>query len=501
MTLDRHARPLAGRPSQVKDPLSMAAISHMPKIDAPEAIEHQRLRLLFRQSHTTSVVAAIGAFLCAMVFYANNPGTTPLVWLGAVLIVTGLRFGLYKRFFATDIRRFSERHWLQRNALTAMLAGLPWGMLPLIPVVASEHYIRELQTLVPGFVLLAAISSYGVYFSQYLALWASVGLSTIATRIYVFGVDGAAEVLLFAVFLPVLLLTAKRYNESLFSSMHAKFRSEQLVQELTASNNALEHHNSVLGRQQDVIQQEEELAKHVFRQLTLGGDHELPGVHTWNQSMGSLSGDLIQTARGPDGQAYVFLGDFTGHGLPAALGALPASSVFLAMAAKGLPAETIATELNRKLHQLLPVGYFCCAVLFELSPDRRTLHVWNGGLPPVLILRKGASDYEKIPSHSVPLGVLGADEFHTGTSQCVLEAGDVVYAYTDGLTEAEDLDGEMLGAERLEQFLLRDDLDAPKLPALIEVVLEHVNLAPASDDISVVELVASAAAGSEANAA
>ena len=473
----------------------------MPKTDAPEPIEHQRLRLLFRQSHSTSVVAAIGAILCTAIFYADSPGPAPLLWLGAVLVAAGLRFGLYKRFFATDIRRFAEPYWLQRNALTALLAGACWGAIPLIPVSTGEHYIHELQTLIPGFVLLAAISSYGVYFSQYLTLWASVGATTIFTRLHTSGSDGGAEVLLFALFLPLLVLTAKRYGESLLGSMQAKFRSEQLVQELIANNNALEHHNTVLGQQQDLIQQEEELAKHVFRQLTLGGDHELPGVHTWNQSMGSLSGDLIQTARGPDGQAYVFLGDFTGHGLPAALGALPASSVFLAMAAKGLPAETIATELNRKLHQLLPIGYFCCAVVLELSPDRRSLHVWNGGLPPILVLREGASDYEKIASHNVPLGVLGADEFHAATSQHVLETGDVVYAYTDGLTEAENLDGEMLGAERLERFLLRDDLGTPKLPALIEVVLEHVNLAPASDDISVVELVTSAVVESEANAA
>ena len=486
---------------QVKDPLSMAAISHMPKCDAPEPIEHQRLRLLFRQSHSTSVVAAIGAFVCTAIFYANTPGAAPLLWLGAVLFVSGLRFGLYRRFFATDIRRFPEPYWLHLNTLTALLVGFTWGAIPLIPVSGGAHYVHELQTLIPGFVLLAAISSYGVYFSQYLALWASIGATTVTTRLYMSGSDGIYEALLFALFLPVLILTAKRYSESLHSSMYAKFRSEQLVSELTASNKALEHHNTVLGQQQDVIQQEEALAKHVFSQLTLGGDHELPGVHTWNQSMGSLSGDLIQTARGPGGQVYVFLGDFTGHGLPAALGALPASSVFLAMAAKGLPVETIATELNRKLYQLLPVGYFCCAVLLELSPDRQHLHIWNGGLPPVLILRDGASSYEKIASHSVPLGVLGADEFHAAASECALNPGDVVYAFSDGLTEAENLDGEMLGAERVEHFLLRADLGAPKLPALIEVVLEHVNLVPASDDISVVELVASAAAENEADAA
>lgn len=197
----------------------------------------------------------------------------------------------------------------------------------------------------------------------------------------------------------------------------------------------------------------------------------------------------------------MFLGDFTGHGLPAALGALPASSVFLAMAGKGLSVDVIARELNNKLRQLLPVGYFCCAVLVELSADRRNLHVWNGGLPPVLIKRRGQPGYEKIASHSLPLGVVGNDEFEAAAQRRHLHPGDLLYAYTDGLTEAENFDGEMWGTARLETFLQRRDLPTPRLPSLIDAVLEHVNLAPPSDDISVVEIEATPIAASRADAA
>lgn len=334
-----------------------------------------------------------------------------------------------------------------------------------------------------------------------MVLWAATGLTTIATRLHASGADSAAEVVLFVIFLPVVAVTAKRYCESLLSCSRAKFRSEQLVRELRVANTSLSRQNTLLGEQRDLIEQEEALAQHVFRQLTLGGDHELPGIHVWNQSMGSLSGDLTQTARGPAGQVYVFLGDFTGHGLPAALGALPASSVFLAMAANGLPIELIAAELNDKLGQLLPVGYFCCAVLLELAPNRGRVRVWNGGLPPVLIRRRGQQGYERIASHSLPLGVVGADEFEGAAQDRTLYPGDLLYAHTDGLTEAEDIDGEMWGTRRLEAFLLRPDLPVPKLPSLIDALLEHVNLAPASDDISVVEIEAQAAAQTSADAA
>jgi len=159
--------------------------------------------------------------------------------------------------------------------------------------------------------------------------------------------------------------------------------------------------------------------------------------------------------------------------------------------------DLIASELNTKLNDLLPVGYFCCAVLLELSADHRRLRIWNSGLPPVLVKRRGGKGYERINSHSLPLGVAVGEAFDTRAQERELHPGDLVYAYTDGLTEAENIDGEMWGIERLEHFLERTDLQTPRLPALIDAVLEHVARAPASDDISVVEIEAGAKSAAE----
>ena len=473
----------------------------MQKNKPTETTEQDRLRLLFKQAQSASIAAAVGAIACTLVIYREQPGAAPLIWLAVLMAATALRFVLYHRFFATDIQHHPQQYWLRRHAATAVLVGLSWGALPLVVNADSPAYIHELATLVPGFVVMAAITSYGIYPPQFLVLLCSTGLTTIATSVYAEGWAGVTVAILFAVFAPILALTAKRYGESLAQSIEARSQAAELVQELTATNSDLMHQNALLEQQRDLIEQEEALAQHVFRQLILGGDHRLPGVHTWNQSMGTLSGDLTQTARGPAGQAYVFLGDFTGHGLPAALGALPASSVFLAMAGKGLPVDVIARELNNKLRQLLPIGYFCCAVLLELSADRRSIHVWNGGLPPVLIKRRSQPGYEKIASHSLPLGVVGNDEFESTAKRHHLHAGDLLYAYSDGLTEAENFDGEMWGIDRLEAFLQRPDLPTPRLPSLIDTVLEHVNLAPPSDDISVVEIEATPKVASRADAA
>jgi len=473
----------------------------MPENQPTDRLEHERLHLLFKQAHSASAIALLGALACLGVLYHAKPGAGPLLWFAGIAAATTVRFLLYRRFFADAGGKFTARYWLRRHFWTGGLIGVAWGCLPLVPLNDAPLYAQQLQTLVPGFLVMAAITSYGVFFSHYLLLLAATGLTTVLTHLLARGSEGIPEAILYLLFAPVMTITAKRYCDSLISSMKARRHSQQLVEKLTAANRDLSSQNAIMARQRSLLEQEEALAQHVFGQLILGGDRKLPGISTWNQSMGSLSGDLTQTTRGPSGQAYVFIADFTGHGLPAALGALPASSIFLAMAGKGLPLSLIAEELNNKLNQLLPVGYFCCAVLLELSADHRALQIWNSGLPPVLVNRRDKVGYERIDSHGLPLGVAVGEAFDTRPRQVELHPGDLVYAYTDGLTEAENRNGEMWGSERLEHFLGRPDLPSPRLPALIEAVLEYVDQAPVSDDISVVELEAGQTGAERADAA
>ena len=63
----------------------------------------------------------------------------------------------------------------------------------------------------------------------------------------------------------------------------------------------------------------------------------------------------------------VLLGDFTGHGLPAAIGALPLAEVFHGMVSKRFALEDVLREVNTKLKSILPVGVFCCATAAHLE--------------------------------------------------------------------------------------------------------------------------------------
>ncbi len=459
----------------------------MLSADAQIKIDRQRLQLLFDQARTTSLVALLGALLVTWIFHTAFPVARPFSWLGAVVLTTSLRFALYRRFSRVG-KEFDLAYWLRLHGISAVFVGLAWGSVPLLPNSPTSGYLHELHVLIPGFILMATITSYGIFFSQYCIFLTTVSATTIVTRVLTEGPSATPEILLFALFLPALLVTARRYGNSMRTSFEARLTMQQLVEEMRSTNETLQQRNHEMAMQKDIMEQEEALAKHVFSQLVLAGRATLPGIHVWQESLGTLSGDLVQSTTSQTGEIYLFVGDFTGHGLPAALGALPAASVFQAMATKGLPLDAVVAELNRKLYRLLPSSHFCCALLIRMSADRTVADVWNGGLPPLLVAQRGRSGLQEFNSHALPLGIVDETTFDASTYRLHLDADSVLYAYTDGLIEAGNANGEMWGSEPLRTLLGSADLEVPRLHTLQTVISQFVASTPRTDDISFVEI-------------
>ncbi|VEB44629.1 Transcriptional regulatory protein AfsQ1 [Chromobacterium violaceum] len=107
-----------------------------------------------------------------------------------------------------------------------------------------------------------------------------------------------------------------------------------------------------------------------------------PG-HVWqylNPAAG-FNGDLIIICQPPGGGEHIMLADCTGHGLTAAISALPAIDCFHEMTEAGCDMAAIARGVNQKLHKLLPGGRFVAAALIAIDADGRHARVWNGGVP------------------------------------------------------------------------------------------------------------------------
>ncbi|MEN3113575.1 SpoIIE family protein phosphatase [Uliginosibacterium paludis] len=229
---------------------------------------------------------------------------------------------------------------------------------------------------------------------------------------------------------------------------------------------------------------EQSIAEQVFNDFVMASNVSIPPIRRWLKSASVFNGDLFLSCHAPGGGIAVLLGDFTGHGLAAAIGALPTSETFRTMTAKGFTLIDVMAEINRKLNRLLPTGIFLAASALRIDPDLKTALAWNSGMPEMILCREDGSR-RMIASHHPPLGVLS--DFMPGTQpeRIVLVHGDVFVMCSDGLTEACNEQGEAFGEARfLAQLEASRGMDA--FERLQTALTGFTGSAEQRDDISLV---------------
>lgn len=238
----------------------------------------------------------------------------------------------------------------------------------------------------------------------------------------------------------------------------------------------------------DKFHYEVRFAKHMFDAVLVRSPSDVRGLQHWKIAAGHFCGDLMIHEKTPQGRLNILLGDFTGHGLAAAIGAMPVSDIFFAMSRKGLPLGQIAAEINRKLHLLLPTGYFCAATLVSLDIAGRQLEAWVGGQPPLLLIDGRRRIAAQIASRHYPLGVVGDQDFDASTQDLSVADHDHLLLYSDGLLEACNTAGEMFGADRLAQALGGCSRKACLLQGIKSRLVTFLEGLEPHDDVSVLKV-------------
>jgi DNA-binding response OmpR family regulator len=233
-----------------------------------------------------------------------------------------------------------------------------------------------------------------------------------------------------------------------------------------------------------------EVAAKVFRKVIRRDDLQLKNVTYMLSSMDIFCGDLAITLPKPDGGLYAFLGDFTGHGLIAAIGAIPVTDIFYAMARVNAPILDIVLAINKKLKETLPTGLFLAACIGELDSDNRTLSIWNGGNPDVLILDTKNNFKTRVQSKNLPLGVVDNKMMNPKIETLEMNVGDRIFMYSDGVIETFNSNGEIFGQERFETFLLNyAPMNLETLDAIRKELSNFRGEASQRDDITMMEVV------------
>src|SRR5690606_624741 len=130
--------------------------------------------------------------------------------------------------------------------------------------------------------------------------------------------------------------------------LQAKIKAHARILEL---NKQLNHQHEELQKLHNHTLREQEIAKVVFERAMQQSVQDCDNMRSYVSPATTFNGDLLLSAYSPSGSLYVLMADFTGHGLPAAIGALPISQAFFDAAKSGMSIGDMAAQLNRILEK------------------------------------------------------------------------------------------------------------------------------------------------------
>lgn len=212
-------------------------------------------------------------------------------------------------------------------------------------------------------------------------------------------------------------------------------------------------------------------------------------IHAEMKPAREVGGDFYDFFALDDERIVITIGDVCGKGTPAALFMAMTQTVMRVAMRTGTDLESETASANDLLsagNEEMMFATMFCGVL-DVSSGR--LDYCNWGHNPPLLIRKNGVSRESLPAGGPPLGIDVGTRCKSGS--VTLNVGDLLFLYTDGVTEAENLAQDQFGKDRL-SAAIDEDRQSP-VQAVVRNVIKRVNefanAAPQSDDITCVALV------------
>lgn len=292
---------------------------------------------------------------------------------------------------------------------------------------------------------------------------------------------------------PVIFLTAKTEvsdEEQGFSLGAVDFIHKPIVPVIVLArvhtHIALRHARRELEEKNLILNDEKELLEEIVTKMRSASPFDERKVRYIQSSLEKTAGDIVLSAYRPDGAQHVLVGDFSGHGLPAAFGGPLVSYIFYRLTAEGYGMSDILREMNTHLCRHLPTQLYMAASALELAPDRTQVSIWNYGLPTTLCL-SAAFDVIRVSSGGMPLGLSESQDTSEPHALVETEPDMRIYQYSDGITEAASIEQELYGQARLEALVSRIHRERLPLDVIWQELDAHCDGHGLSDDAVMLE--------------
>jgi len=222
-------------------------------------------------------------------------------------------------------------------------------------------------------------------------------------------------------------------------------------------------------QERERIEQELQVARQIQQELLPESVPELDGwqIATYYGPAREVGGDFYDFVDLSGGRLGLIVGDATGHGMPAAL-VMATTRGMLRAVVQSLesPGEVLA-RVNEALAADIPPSTFVTCFYGILDPKSGRFIYANAGhnLP----CRRHNDQADELSARGMPLGLMIGTGYEG--KQAVLESGDSILFYSDGLVEAHDPQREMFGFPRLRRLVAEHDAEER---SLVDILMDEL---------------------------
>jgi sigma-B regulation protein RsbU (phosphoserine phosphatase) len=212
----------------------------------------------------------------------------------------------------------------------------------------------------------------------------------------------------------------------------------------------------------------------------------IPGYDLAGKNIPTIEvcGDYYDIVQVDTNKYALIMADVSGKGVPAALLVSSLQASLRVYLESNPDLAILAERLNKLIYQSTTFEKYLTMIICYLNSETGVIEAVNAGHNPPLIARRDHS-IAKIITGGIPIGMVDIGFPYEKQNLC-LERGESLLMFTDGITEAMDLEEEMYEDDRLETFLLKNGSKPASefIEELIDDVETFVGKAPQSDDIT-----------------
>lgn len=193
-----------------------------------------------------------------------------------------------------------------------------------------------------------------------------------------------------------------------------------------------------------------EIASSIQRAILPPQNPKVPGldIDAKTRPAAELGGDVFDFITVGD-NTFIYIGDVTGHGVPAAIVMTMVNTLIRALSELYKSGYEIVTQANRQVKNRIKSTMFMTLLLFKWDHKAQKMTYTGAGHEHVMVYKAGIGKCVVTKTGGIALGMVPDNTKLIKEIDLPLDKDDVVILYSDGLTEGRNMVGEMYGLDRL----------------------------------------------------